>query len=91
MIKINLRGFDAATLSCMQADARRRNVSLNQLIVDIIRQRFSTGAREFDDLDALAGTWTKTEAAAFEAAIAPFAQIGVKRNSSRAARQGRTQ
>jgi hypothetical protein len=75
MANISLRGLDAPTLSRIKTNARRRKVSVNRLIVETLRERYSAGTREFDDLDALAGTWSKAESAAFESAVAPFAEI----------------
>lgn len=75
MANLSLRGLDRSTLSRLKSNARRRGVSVNRLIVETLQQRYSTGTKTFDDLDALAGTWTKAEADAFAAAIAPFAEI----------------
>lgn len=75
MANISLRGLDDPTLSRIKTNARRRKVSVNRLIVETLRERYSAGAREFDDLDALAGTWSKAESAAFESAIAPFGEV----------------
>jgi hypothetical protein len=75
MANLSLRGLDRATLSRLKSSAQRRGVSVNRLIVETLRQQYSTGANTFDDLDALAGTWTKAEADAFAAAVAPFGEI----------------
>jgi hypothetical protein len=72
---ISLRGLDRPTLSRLRSNARRRGISVNRLIVETLQQQYSAGTRTFDDLDALAGTWTKAEADAFAAAIAPFEEI----------------
>ena len=75
MANLSLRGLDHSTLSRLKSSARRRGVSVNRLIVETLQQQYSVGTKTFDDLDALAGTWTKTEADAFAAAVAPFAEI----------------
>ena len=75
MANLSLRGLDRPTLSQIKSNARRRGVSVNRLIVETLRQQYSTGTTSFDDLDALAGAWTKAEADAFATAIAPFAEI----------------
>ena len=72
---ISLRGLDSPTLSRIKSNARRRGVSVNRLIVETLRQQYSGGGTAFDDLDALTGVWTRAEADAFAAAIAPFAEI----------------
>ena len=74
MPNVLLRGLDAATLSRLRADARRRGISVNRLIVETL-QRQGAGAKEHDDLDALAGRWSKAEGEAFAAAVAPFSEI----------------
>ena len=75
MANISLRGLDGPTLSHIKSNARRRGISVNRLIVETLQQQYSAGTRAYDDLDALAGTWTKAEADAFAAAVAPFAEI----------------
>ena len=45
------------------------------MIVETLQQQYAGGETAFDDLDALAGAWTKAEANAFAVAIAPFAEI----------------
>jgi hypothetical protein len=72
---ISLRGLDRPTLSRLRSNARRRGISVNRLIVETLQQQYSAGTRTFDDLDALAGKWTKAEADAFAGAVAPFEEI----------------
>lgn len=75
MANISLRGLDDPTLSRIKTNARRRKVSVNRLIVETLREHYAAGDQRFDDLDALAGVWSSAEAAAFETAVAPFAEI----------------
>ena len=75
MANLSLRGLDHPTLSRLKSNARRRGISVNRLIVVTLRQQYAGGSQTFDDLDRLAGAWTKTEGAAFAAAVAPFAEI----------------
>ena len=75
MANISLRGLDHPTLSRIKSNARRRGVSVNRLIVETLQQQYAGSGTAFDDLDALAGAWTKAEADAFRAAVAPFAEI----------------
>ena len=78
MANINLRGLDASTLSRIRASARRRKLSVNRLIVETLQEHYARGSREFDGLDKLAGTWSRAEAAAFEAAVGPFGEIDAR-------------
>jgi hypothetical protein len=75
MANLSLRGLDRSTLSRLKSNARRRGISVNRLIVETLERQYSAGTTTFDDLDALASTWTKAEGDAFAAAVAPFADI----------------
>ena len=74
MPNVLLRGLDASTLARLRARARRRGISVNRLILETL-QREQAGGETFHDLDGLAGTWSKEEADAFDAAVAPFSEI----------------
>lgn len=74
MANVLLRGIDASTLARLRANARRRGVSVNSLIVETLR-RAHAGKETFDDLDALAGQWSRDEAEAFADAVAPFSEV----------------
>jgi hypothetical protein len=75
MPNLSLRGLDDATLARIRALARRRRVSVNRLIVETLRRQYGARDATYDDLDALAGTWSKAQAQEFEAAVAPFAEV----------------
>lgn len=75
MADISLRGLDAPTLSRIKTTARRRKLSVNRLIVETLREHYTAGSGAFDDLDDLAGSWSRAESAAFESAVAAFAKI----------------
>jgi len=75
MANISLRGLDAPTLSRIKSSARRRKISVNRLIVETLRQQYAPGDQAFDDLDFLAGAWSKSEAAEFDATVEPFGEI----------------
>lgn len=74
MANVLVRGLDAATLSRLRATARRRRISVNKLIVETLK-REQGGSETYDDLDYLAGRWSKAQLEAFEAATAPFSKI----------------
>ena len=75
MPNLSLRGLDAATLARIRSVARRRRVSVNRVIVETLREQYAAREREFHDLDALKGAWSKAQADAFDAAIAPLAEV----------------
>jgi hypothetical protein len=72
---LSLRRLDASTLARIKSSARRRKLSVNRLIIETLREQYAAGEQTFDDLDALSGAWSKSEAAKFAAAVAPFAEI----------------
>jgi hypothetical protein len=75
MANLSLRGLDTQVLAGIKTHARRRKVSVNRAIIDILTKHFGSAERTFNDLDALAGTWSKAEAVEFENAIAPFGEV----------------
>jgi len=78
MTNLRLRGLDAQTLSRIRSSARRLRMSVNLLIVDTLRRHYAPKSRPRDQIDELAGTWTRREADEFEAAIRPFSQVDPK-------------
>lgn len=75
MANLSLRGLDPATLARLRSVARRRRVSVNRLIVETLRQQYAPREQVYHDLDSLKGSWSKAEADAFEASIAPLSDI----------------
>lgn len=75
MPNLSLRDLDAATLARIRSVARRRRMSVNRLIVQTLREQYAGRQREFHDLDALQGAWSKAQADAFDAAIAPLSEV----------------
>jgi len=75
MTDLSLRGLDASTLARIKSSARRRKISVNRLIVETLRERYAETEQVFDDLDALAGSWSKSEAQEFNEAVQSFSDI----------------
>jgi plasmid stability protein len=80
MTNLSIRGLDDKALAELKARAAREDASVNTLVVRLIEQalghqRAKPALRRHDDLDALAGSWRKNEAAAFERATAPFGEV----------------
>ena len=75
MPNISLRDLDTDTLSRIKSTARRQKLSVNRLIVDTLRQHYAPAKRAPDELDALAGSWSRAQVAQFNAAIAPFGEL----------------
>lgn len=80
MANISLRGIDEDTAARLKEEAKRRRVSVNALILSLIRSGVEAGSRMrrrhlYHDLDALAGTWTAEEASEFLKAVADFEKV----------------
>jgi hypothetical protein len=80
MANLSVRGVAEKSLQRIKQAAKRRGVSVNRLITDMLNAEtgLASAANRFtrhDDLDKLAGTWNAAEARAFEEATASFGQI----------------
>ena len=80
MANISLRGLEAGALAALKARAEAESASVNSIVLSLIdqglgRTKAKAVRRRHDDLDALAGSWRKAEAAEFERATAPFAKV----------------
>ena len=71
MNAVTLRKLPPQIARAIQERARARKTSFNKAVISLLEE--ATGAnnipsvkREYTDLDALAGTWTPTEAAVFD-------------------------
>lgn len=80
MATMSIRGLDDKALSHLKKRAEREGSSLNSLVVRLLEE--NAGAlgksrllQKYDDLDALAGTWTKQQVRAFEHDTAAFSEV----------------
>ena len=76
---MSVRGLDDQALARLKNQAEQEGSSLNSLVLRLLQ---GTGAaiqpgalKKFDDLDALAGTWSGAEAQAFARNTAAFAEV----------------
>lgn len=80
MSSMSIRGLDDKALARLKRQAERDGMSLNSLALRLLaggaqgRAR-TRGLEQFDDLDALAGTWNAQQSSAFERHVAPFAEV----------------
>jgi len=76
-----VRGIDSAMAERIKALARERNWSINDVILNLLKQGLGlgkdapAGAGTHQDIALMAGTWDASEAAAFRAAVEAFEQI----------------
>ena len=80
MSNISIRGIDPANFSALKTMAAQERGSVNALLLRLIDQGLGNTPgkptqRRYDDLDALAGAWSATDAAEFAAATAAFEAV----------------
>ncbi len=83
MTNLSIRGLDDKAFAALKKRAAREDASVNTLVVRLIEQglglrRTKPVLTRHDDLDALAGSWRKNDAAEFERATAPFGKVDAK-------------
>jgi hypothetical protein len=70
MKAITLRNLPPEVARLVQRRAREKRTSINKAIIELLEERSGTARKRsralYDDLDHLAGSWTREEAAAFE-------------------------
>jgi len=75
MKAITLRNLPPEIEKAVRKEADRRRTSINKAVITLLegkaegRKKRQGRAKEYDDLDALAGSWTKKEAAEFDKAL----------------------
>ncbi len=80
MAAISVRGVDDQLDAALKDEARRRGLSVNRLVLDLLRQELGLSPGrdrrpKRHDLDHLAGSWADAEVAEFERNTAEFEQI----------------
>jgi hypothetical protein len=77
MASITLHKLDPELERCLREQARSLNMSLNRTAQKLLKEALgvSRSGTKKNDFSALAGTWTREEAAEFEDAVADFAKI----------------
>lgn len=80
MKALTIRNVDPALAKALERERTRRKTSLNQTVVDLLRQSLGVGGgkRYSNGLRALAGTWSAKDKAEFDAATEVFEQIDVE-------------
>ena len=74
MATLTLRGVDEATARTLKEKAKSEGVSVNALLLSLIRRGMNIGKQKrptiHQDLDGLAGTWTRSDVVEFEERVA---------------------
>jgi plasmid stability protein len=81
MATMSIRGLDDKVLTRLKGQAEQEGSSLNSLVLRLLQNADSPIQtkllNKFDDLNALAGTWSSKEAQDFESNTATFAEVDV--------------
>ena len=74
MAYLTIRGLPADVAKALQEEKRRRGKSINQTVIDLLRQALNLGweSKSGNGLEKLAGTWNEDEFDHFERATAVF-------------------
>ena len=76
MKAITLRNLPPELEKTVRKEAERRRTSINKAVISLLERKVEghkkkkAGRSSYDDLDTLAGSWSKKEAAEFERALA---------------------
>jgi hypothetical protein len=80
--QLTIRSLSAKLRAALDREAARRGQSLNRTVLALLAERLGIGDRrervEHDDLDELAGTWSKSEAERFDSALGAQRQVDAK-------------
>jgi hypothetical protein len=80
--QLTIRSIGAPLRAALEREAERRGQSLNKTVLALLSERLGiadeTAPVRYDDLDELAGTWTKAEASRFEDALEAQRQVDPK-------------
>lgn len=75
MKALTIRNLPASVAEALEQEKRRRGRSLNQTVIDLLRQSLGVEATRSNGLARLAGRWDDQDLREFERAVAPFEQI----------------
>lgn len=70
---LTIRNVPPRLAKALDAERRRRGTSLNRTVLEVLGR--ALGESETNGLEALAGTWSRAEHAAFEKATAAFERV----------------
>ena len=76
MKTMTIRNVPPELGAALDAEKRRRGVSLNRTVLALMEESLGVGGRtRSNGLGRLAGSWSEEEFQAFEDAVAPFGEI----------------
>lgn len=79
MATMTLRGIDDRIAAALKEKARKEGTSVNAIMVRLLKESLGIEKKKrgvvYDDLDHLAGTWSKKDATEFERATSVFEKV----------------
>ena len=75
MKTLTVRGVSAELGRALNEEKRRRGTSLNQTVLDLLKQSLGVGVPRSNGLGRFAGGWSDEEFREFEAATRDFGKI----------------
>jgi plasmid stability protein len=79
MATMTLRGIDERIAAVLKEKARKEGTSVNALMLRLLKESLGIEKKKrgvvYDDLDHLAGTWSKKDAAEFERVTSVFEKV----------------
>ena len=75
MRNLTIRNVPDDLADALEKEKRRRRKSLNQTVIELLRQGLGAGLSRSNGLARLAGTWTAEDLRVFEESIAPLEEI----------------
>lgn len=75
MKNLTVRNVPDELHEALTREKHRRGQSLNQTVIDLLRQRLVVGTSRSNGLRRLAGRWTEDEFRQFEEATAPLERV----------------
>jgi hypothetical protein len=72
---LTVRNLPQELAAALEREKRRRGTSLNQTVIDLLRQNLGVRGARSNGLGRLAGTWTETEHRKFLSSIRSFEKI----------------
>jgi hypothetical protein len=80
--QLTIRSIGSRLRAALEQEAARRGQSLNKTVLALLSERLgleeSATPAQYDDLDELAGTWSKSEATRFDEALHAQRQVDAK-------------
>ena len=73
--RLTVRNLPDELTAALEREKRRRGTSLNQTVIDLLRQGLGVQGKRSNGVGKLAGTWTAAEHREFLSAILMFEEI----------------